>query len=122
MELSHRVVMVLSAHVQRQTNKTASEMLSICLKFKPLKPLKQFNKSITTNTLMELKSFSSVESSLTRKYSSLDKISVHILEKYMHIVFDRVEKDIAEKLPDTFALIVDGWTEDYTLAQCYPNV
>ena len=28
MELSHRVVMVLSAQVQRQTNKTASELLS----------------------------------------------------------------------------------------------
>ena len=36
MELSHRVVMVLSAQVQRQTNKTASEMLSSCLKFKSL--------------------------------------------------------------------------------------
>ena len=28
MELSNRIVMVLSAQVQRQTNKTASEMLS----------------------------------------------------------------------------------------------
>ena len=44
---------------------------------------------------MELKPFSFVESSLTRKYSSLDKISVHTLEKYMHLVSDRVEKEIA---------------------------
>ena len=48
MELSHRVVIDLSARVQRQTNKTASEMLSSCLKFKSLPSLKLFNKSITT--------------------------------------------------------------------------
>ena len=47
MELSHRVVMVLSAQVQQQTNKTASEMLS-SLKFKSLPSLKLFNKSIAT--------------------------------------------------------------------------
>ena len=44
MELSHRVVMVLSAQLQRQTNKTASEMLSSCLKFKSLPSLKLSNK------------------------------------------------------------------------------
>ena len=44
MVLSHRVVMVLSAQVQRQTNKTASEMLS-SLKFKSFPSLKLFNKS-----------------------------------------------------------------------------
>ena len=48
MDLSDRVVMVLSAQVQRQTNKTASEMLSRCLKFKSLPSLKLSNKSITT--------------------------------------------------------------------------
>ena len=48
MELSHRVVIDLSAQVQRQTNKTASEMLSSCLKFKSLPSLKLFNKPITT--------------------------------------------------------------------------
>ena len=46
MELSHRVVIYLSAQVQRQTNKTASEMLSSCLKFKSLPSL--FNRVITT--------------------------------------------------------------------------
>ena len=44
--------MVLSAQVQRQTNKTASEMLS-CLKFKSLPSLKLFNKSITTIRLFD---------------------------------------------------------------------
>ena len=29
----------------------------------------------------------------------------------MHLVSDRVEKEIAKELPDIFALIVDGWTE-----------
>ena len=50
MDLSHRVVMVISAQVQRQTNKTASEMLSI-LKLKSLASLKLFNKPITTISL-----------------------------------------------------------------------
>ena len=48
MKLSHRAVMVLSAQMQRQTNKTASEMLSSGLKFKSLQSLKLFNKSNTT--------------------------------------------------------------------------
>ena len=55
MELSHWVVMV-SAQVQRQTNKTASEMLSSCLKFKLLPFLKLSNKSITTIRLLNLPS------------------------------------------------------------------
>ena len=50
MELSHRVVMVLSAQVQRQTNKTASEMLSSCVKFKSLPSL--FIMFITTIRLL----------------------------------------------------------------------
>ena len=49
MELSHRVVMVLSAKVQRQTNKTVSETFSSCLKLKSLPSL--FIKFITTNRL-----------------------------------------------------------------------
>ena len=47
MKISHWVVMVLSAQVQRQTNKTASEILT-SLKFKSLPSLKLFNKPITT--------------------------------------------------------------------------
>ena len=54
MELSHRVVMVLSAQVQRQTNKTASEMFSSCLKLKSLQSLKLFNKPITTTIISNL--------------------------------------------------------------------
>ena len=53
MELSHRVVAVLSAQVQRQTNKTASEMLSNCLNFESLQSLKLFNKSITTTVFQQ---------------------------------------------------------------------
>ena len=52
MESSHMVVMVLSAQVQRQTNKTASEVLS-SLKFKSLPSLKLFNKPITTLRLIQ---------------------------------------------------------------------
>ena len=43
---------VLSAQVPRQTNKTASEMLSSCLKFKSSSSLKLFNKPITTIRLV----------------------------------------------------------------------
>ena len=53
MELCHRGEIVFSAHVQRQTNGTASDMLSSCLKFKSLPSLKLFNKPITTNRLYE---------------------------------------------------------------------
>ena len=52
MELSYRVVMILPAQVQRQTNKTASKMLYSCLKFKSLPSLKVFNKPITTIRLI----------------------------------------------------------------------
>ena len=53
MELSYWVVMVLSAQVQRQTNKTASEMLSSCLKFKSLPSLKPI-------TTIKLKDFRAI--------------------------------------------------------------
>ena len=56
MELSHRLVMVLPAQWQRLTNKTVSEMLSCCLKFKSLPSLKLFNKPITTIRLGERRS------------------------------------------------------------------
>ena len=46
MELSQGVVIVLPAQMQRQTNKTASEMSS-CLIFNSLPSLKLFNKPIT---------------------------------------------------------------------------
>ena len=69
MELSHRVVMVLSAQVQRQTNKTASEMLSSCLNFKSLPSLKLFNKSITTITGLDTMNIQAV-----RKYLILKKL------------------------------------------------
>ena len=57
MELSHRVVIVLSAQVQQQTNKTASEMLSSCLKFKLLPSLKL---SIKVITIIRLKNENSL--------------------------------------------------------------
>ena len=52
MESSHMVVMVLSAQLQRQTNKTASEVLS-SLKLKSLPSLKLFNKPIKTLRLIQ---------------------------------------------------------------------
>ena len=53
MEISRRFVIVLLAKVEHQTNKTASEMLSICLKFESMPSLKLLNKSITTIRLCQ---------------------------------------------------------------------
>ena len=74
---------------------------------------------------MDLKPFAFVENELTRKYSSLEKITVTTLEKYMHLLTNKVEKVIARDLPDKFALITDGWTSGSThflgVVACYPS-
>ena len=53
MDLSHWVVIVLSAHVQRKPIKTASEMMSSGLQFKSSPSLKLINQSITSIQLGE---------------------------------------------------------------------
>ena len=73
-----------------------------------------------------LKPFAFVENELTRKYSSVEKITVTTLEKYMHLLTKKVEKVIARDLPDKFALITDGWTSGSThflgVVACYPSL
>merc|ERR1712062_685144 len=60
---------------------------------------------------MELKPFAFVESEYTRKYSKLEKISRHTLEKYMHLLSVKVEQEIARSycaklIVNVFILIV----------------
>ena len=74
---------------------------------------------------MDLKPFAFVENELTRKYSCLEKSTITTLEKYMHLLTNKVEKVIARELPDKFVLIVDGWTSGSThflgVVACYPS-
>ena len=83
MELSHRVVMVFSAQVQRQTNKTASEILSSCLKFKSLPSLKLFNKPITTLRLTIMLSF---EGQTKTQFEQLSRTIVHPVQKRAEVM------------------------------------
>ena len=61
-----------------------------------------------------LKPFNFVSDSLTRKYTNLEPISVNTLKKYMDLLVKRVEKKIAQTLPEKFALIIDAWTANST--------
>ena len=59
---------------------------------------------------MELKPFAFADSEYTRKYTKLEKISRHTLEKYLHLLSVNVEQEISNVLPEKIALMVDGWT------------
>ena len=55
--------------------------------------------------------FSFCEKNLTRKYTKLPEISANTLVSYMNKMVSTVEKEIPEKLPQFFGLMIDGWTE-----------
>jgi hypothetical protein len=50
----------------------------------------------------------------TRKFSKLDSLSVNTLMKYIKLTTERVEKKIADSLPNEFGIIIDGWKEGTT--------
>jgi len=50
----------------------------------------------------------------TRKFSKLDNLSVNTLMKYIKLTTERVEKKIADSLPNNFGIIIDGWKEGTT--------
>ena len=52
--------------------------------------------------------FDFVEDSLTRKYTNLGKFARNTFLKYMVALRREIEKSISTKLPDRFAVIVDG--------------
>ena len=57
-------------------------------------------------------SFSFCTKRLTRENTKLKKISRNTLKKYMTLIFEEVKSVISQKLPDTFGLIIDGWSLD----------
>ena len=61
-----------------------------------------------------LKPFSFVEDELTRGYTKLTAITVPTLKKYMDKVSKAVGGKNAERLPNRFALAIDGWTKGTT--------
>ena len=58
--------------------------------------------------------FSFVDDPLNRAQAASDAICSKTLKKYMHKLCGKVEKIIAEKLPDKFILLVDGWSRGKT--------
>lgn len=72
-----------------------------------------------------MKPFSFISDHLTRKYTSLEPLCVNTLKKYMEIVVRHVEMKIAKALPERFAIIFDGWSENSThfvaLFASYPD-
>jgi hypothetical protein len=59
-------------------------------------------------------SFSFVEKSLTKKHTKLEPISVDTLTKYIKLVTQVVEKEVASQLPSKFGIVIDGWKEGTT--------
>ncbi|KAI8894701.1 hypothetical protein BC833DRAFT_603924 [Globomyces pollinis-pini] len=54
------------------------------------------------------------EGDSVKDYSKLAPVSVEDLMKYIPLITDKVEKKIADSLPDQFGIIIDGWNEDST--------
>jgi hypothetical protein len=53
--------------------------------------------------------FSFCEKEINRDYTKLDKICVDTLHKYIKKIVNFVENEIRKVLPNTFALVFDGW-------------
>ena len=62
--------------------------------------------------------FSFVENEIVKNYCSLPSITVKTLKKYIHLVTQSVENVIASQIPDSFGIMIDGWSQgsDHYLA------
>jgi len=49
-----------------------------------------------------------------REYSKLEGISENTFMKYLRLVEKKIDENLKKELPDTFGLIVDGWTQGTT--------
>lgn len=58
--------------------------------------------------------FSFCEKETTKKYTNLEPISVDTLMKYIRLTTQKVEKIVADGLPNRFGVIIDGWKEGTT--------
>ena len=63
---------------------------------------------------MENREYEFVEKEFTRKYSSLESITVSTLQKYIAKLTQLVETEIKLSLPTKFGIVFDGWTNNYT--------
>ncbi len=54
------------------------------------------------------------EKESSRKYSKLKPVSVETVKKYMELLVGEVENCIRQELPNIFAIVFDGWSEDST--------
>ena len=61
-------------------------------------------------TIMGGKNFSFVSNELNRKYSKLTSISRTTLMKLISDLTKAVEQKVAADLPDSFGLVIDGWS------------
>ncbi|ETI53164.1 hypothetical protein F443_03842 [Phytophthora nicotianae P1569] len=52
----------------------------------------------------------SVERKMTRKNASLTPIAKNTLKRYLMRIFESVEARVAEELPSTFGIVLDGYT------------
>ena len=64
--------------------------------------------------IMENREYEFVEKEFTRKYSSLESITVSTLQKYIAKLTQLVETEIKLSLPTKFGIVFDGWTNNYT--------
>ena len=58
--------------------------------------------------------FNICEKECTRKYAELKSISVETVMKYMELLVLEVEERIKKDIPQQFAVVFDGWSEDST--------
>ena len=58
--------------------------------------------------------FSFCERPNTKKFSNLKPISMDTLKKYIKLTTEKVEKKVADNLPNQFGIIIDGWKEGTT--------
>lgn len=58
--------------------------------------------------------FTFVEKQLTAKNTKLDPITDETIKKYLLLVTERVEKRVANDLPENFGIVIDGWKEGTT--------
>ena len=90
----------LMAHIRTQHDVTDTKQNT--LGFMPSKKSETIHGWIEWIS-MELKPFAFADSEYTRKYTKLEKISRHTLEKYMHLLSVKVEQEISNVLPEKFA-------------------
>ena len=58
-----------------------------------------------------LKPFSFVDNELFREYSRLEPICSNSLKKYMELLTKKVEAKIKDYIPETIAILIDGWSK-----------